>query len=159
CVVLSRAADRMPCACARECPCYGLVFSPRVPRRRRRRPAGCPANSPTTRAMSGCRRPRRVLPRRNACSPHTPPTAQRAVIRRVTLTGDKKLVALTFDLCEQPSEISGYQGGIVDFLRANRIKATFFMGGKWMLSHRERTQQLMSDPLFEVANHTWEHRN
>ena len=33
------------------------------------------------------------------------------------------------------------------------------MGGKWMLSHRERTQQLMSDPLFEVANHTWEHRN
>src|SRR5262249_11456146 len=85
--------------------------------------------------------------------------AQRGIIRRVTLTGDKKLVALTFDLCEQPSEISGYQGGIVDFLRANRIKATFFMGGKWMLSHRERTQQLMSDPLFEVANHTGEHRN
>jgi peptidoglycan-N-acetylglucosamine deacetylase len=24
---------------------------------------------------------------------------------------------------------------------------------------RERTQQLMADPLFEVANHTWEHRN
>src|SRR5262249_37151061 len=86
------------------------------------------------------------------------PTAQRGVIRRVKLIGDKKLVALTFDLCEQPSEISGYQGGIVDFLRTNGIKATFFMGGKWMLSHRERTQQLMSDPLFEVANHTWEHR-
>jgi peptidoglycan-N-acetylglucosamine deacetylase len=33
------------------------------------------------------------------------------------------------------------------------------MGGKWMLSHRERTQQLMADPLFEVANHSWEHRN
>src|SRR6266498_3641740 len=66
------------------------------------------------------------------------PTAQRGAIRRVKLTGDKKLVALTFDLCEQPSEISGYQGGIVDFLRENRIKATFFMGGKWMLSHRER---------------------
>ncbi len=33
------------------------------------------------------------------------------------------------------------------------------MGGKWMLSHRERTQQLMADPMFEVANHTWEHRN
>src|SRR5215472_10200664 len=87
------------------------------------------------------------------------PTAQRGVIRRVKLTGDKKLVALTFDLCEQPSEISGYQGGIVDFLRTNGIKATFFMGGKWMLSHRERAQQLMADPLFEVANHTWEHRN
>ena len=87
------------------------------------------------------------------------PIAQRGTIRRVKLTGDKKLVALTFDLCEQPSEISGYQGGIVDFLREHRIKATFFMGGKWMLSHRERAQQLMADPLFEVANHTWEHRN
>ncbi len=87
------------------------------------------------------------------------PLPQRGAVRRVKLPPGKKLVALTFDLCEQPFEIAGYQGGIVDFLRKNGIKATFFMGGKWMLSHRERTQQLMSDPLFEVANHTWEHRN
>src|SRR5215467_16045362 len=100
----------------------------------------------------------RIAPPRRIPAEYSP-IAQRGAVRRVKLTGDKKLVALTFDLCEQPSEISGYQGGIVDFLRANRIKATFFMGGKWMLSHRERTQQLMSDPLFEVANHTWEHRN
>jgi peptidoglycan/xylan/chitin deacetylase (PgdA/CDA1 family) len=84
---------------------------------------------------------------------------QRGVVRRVKLPPGKKLVALTFDLCEQPFEIAGYQGGIVDFLRKNGIRATFFMGGKWMLSHRERTQQVMSDPLFEVANHSWEHRN
>jgi len=87
------------------------------------------------------------------------PVAVRGAIRRVQLPPGKKLVALTFDLCEQPSEISGYQGGIVDFLRSKGIKATFFIGGKWMLSHRERTQQLMADPMFEVANHTWEHRN
>ena len=87
------------------------------------------------------------------------PVAMRGAIRRVQLPPGKKLVALTFDLCEQPSEISGYQGGIVDFLRSKGIKATFFIGGKWMLSHRERTQQLMADPMFEVANHTWEHRN
>ncbi len=48
---------------------------------------------------------------------------------------------------------------MVDFLRQNRVKATFFMGGKWMLSHRDRAQQVMTDPLFEVANHSWEHRN
>jgi peptidoglycan/xylan/chitin deacetylase (PgdA/CDA1 family) len=87
------------------------------------------------------------------------PVAARGAVRRVQLPPGKKLVALTFDLCEQPSEISGYQGGIVDFLRSKGIKATFFIGGKWMLSHRERTQQLMADPMFEVANHTWEHRN
>jgi peptidoglycan/xylan/chitin deacetylase (PgdA/CDA1 family) len=87
------------------------------------------------------------------------PLPQRGAVRRVKLPAGHKLIALTFDLCEQPSEIAGYQGGIVDLLRQNQIKATFFMGGKWMLSHRERTQQLMTDPLFEVANHSWEHRN
>lgn len=87
------------------------------------------------------------------------PLSQRGVVRRVKLPPGRRLIALTFDLCEQPSEIAGYQGGIVDFLRSNRVKATFFFGGKWMLSHKARTQQLMSDPLFEVANHTWAHRN
>jgi len=87
------------------------------------------------------------------------PAPQRGALRRVKLPPGKKLVALTFDLCELPSEIAGYQGGIVDLLRRNAIKATFFMGGKWMLTHRERAAQLMTDPLFEVANHSWEHRN
>jgi peptidoglycan/xylan/chitin deacetylase (PgdA/CDA1 family) len=66
---------------------------------------------------------------------------------------------LTFDLCERPDEITGYQGEIVDYLRAQKIRATFFVGGKWMASHPERAQQLMSDPLFEVGNHTWGHHN
>ena len=87
------------------------------------------------------------------------PPAERRVIRRVNLPAGKKLVALTFDLCEQPHEIAGYQGRIVDYLRANDIKATFFLGGKWILSHPHRSQQLMSDGRFEVANHSWEHRN
>lgn len=100
----------------------------------------------------------RIAPPKRALAEFSP-IAQHGVVRRVNLPAGKKLIALTFDLCEQPFEIAGYQGGIVDFLRRNEIKATFFMGGKWMLSHRERTQQLMIDPLFEVANHTWEHRN
>ena len=87
------------------------------------------------------------------------PAGQRMAIRRVRLPAGVKLVALTFDLCEQPHEIAGYQGAIVDALRREKVRATFFAGGKWMLTHRERTQQLMSDPLFEIGNHTWEHRN
>ncbi len=81
------------------------------------------------------------------------------VIRRVDLPKGIKKIALTFDLCEQPHEISGYQGTIIDFLREEDVKATFFSGGKWMLTHQGRAQQLMSDPLFEMANHSWEHRN
>lgn len=87
------------------------------------------------------------------------PFAWHGALRRVDLPPGHKLVALTFDLCEQPHEVSGYQGAIVDFLRAKRIPATFFAGGKWMLTHRTRSLQLIADPLFEMANHAWEHRN
>lgn len=80
-------------------------------------------------------------------------------IRRVDLPPDVRKVALTFDLCEQPHEISGFQGDIVDYLRDNRIPATFFAGGKWFLTHPQRAEQILADPLFEVANHAWEHRN
>lgn len=88
------------------------------------------------------------------------PQAMRGAIRRVKLhAAGAKLIALTFDLCEQPGEIAGYDGAIIDYLRANDIKATLFLGGKWMRSHAERTRQLMSDPLFEVGNHGEAHRN
>lgn len=88
-----------------------------------------------------------------------PALPQQGVVRRVKLPPGKKMIALTFDLCETPDEVAGYQGDIVDTLRRNNIRATFFAGGKWMLSHEERAGQLMADPLFSVENHTWEHRN
>jgi peptidoglycan/xylan/chitin deacetylase (PgdA/CDA1 family) len=92
--------------------------------------------------------------------PYSPiPAGLRGPIRRVALPPGKKLIALTFDLCEQVGEIAGYDGAIVDYLRANDIKATFFAGGKWMRSHALRTEQIMADPLFEVGNHSEAHRN
>lgn len=110
---------------------------------------------------------RRTSPGATVAVPHGPATTPRpnrqmmpGAIRRVELPpGSKKLIALTFDLCEQRNEITGYQGDIVDFLRAQTVKATFFAGGKWLTTHPERGQQLMSDPLFEVGSHSWEHRN
>ncbi len=92
-------------------------------------------------------------------APSPVPLELRGAIRRVALPPGKRLIALTFDLCEQPGEIAGYDGEIVDYLRQQGIKATFFAGGKWMRSHAERAAQLMSDPLFEVGNHSEAHRN
>ncbi len=80
-------------------------------------------------------------------------------LRRVDLPGREKVVALTFDLCEQPHEIAGYQGDLIDYLRDHNVPATFFAGGKWLLTHPERAQQLMADPLFEIGDHTWDHAN
>ncbi|MHC1728716.1 MAG: polysaccharide deacetylase family protein [Syntrophobacteraceae bacterium] len=87
------------------------------------------------------------------------PPEMRYSIRSVKVTGGQKIVALTFDLCERERSVSGYDGEVVNFLRANKIKATFFASGKWMRSHPEKTMQLMSDPLFEIGNHGWSHRN
>ena len=78
-------------------------------------------------------------------------------IRRVEPLQNRKVAALTFDLCEGAREISGYDAQIVNYLRAQGIKATFFAGGKWLHSHPEQAVQLMADPLFEVGNHSWDH--
>jgi peptidoglycan/xylan/chitin deacetylase (PgdA/CDA1 family) len=68
-------------------------------------------------------------------------------------------VALTFDLCEQADDKTGYDRDIVNTLRAQSIRATFFAGGKWMRNHVDKTQQLMADPNFELGNHGWTHGN
>lgn len=87
------------------------------------------------------------------------PAAPRGAIRRVWLPPGQKLIALTFDFCEQPGEVAGYDGAILDYLRANRVKATLFVGGRWMTTHPVRTEQMIADPLFEMASHGWGHRN
>ena len=87
------------------------------------------------------------------------PSALRGSIRRVTLPKNKKWIALTLDFCEQTHEIAGYDGAILDYLRSEKIPATLFVGGKWMQTHGERTQQMMAEPLFELANHAEAHRN
>lgn len=99
------------------------------------------------------------IPRMALAKPEPTPANLRGAIRRVKLPAGKKLVALTLDLCEQPGEISGYDGAIFDYLRRNKIKATVFTGGKWFMTHAERSQQLIADPLFEIGNHGWAHRN
>jgi peptidoglycan/xylan/chitin deacetylase (PgdA/CDA1 family) len=85
------------------------------------------------------------------------PPPLRGSIRSVALLPGEKLIALTFDLCEENGYVSGYDGRIVDLLRAQGIKATFFAGGKWMETHPERAQQLIADPLFEVGSHGLRH--
>ncbi len=87
------------------------------------------------------------------------PPQLRGAIRRVDLPKGRKLIALTLDLCEQPGEVAGYDGPIIDYLRSTGTRATLFTGGKWLMSHGERAQQLVSDPLFEIGGHGWAHRN
>ncbi len=91
--------------------------------------------------------------------PATATPGPRGVVRRVRLAEGDRRVALTFDLCETSREIAGYDGRIVDLLRAQGVKATFFAGGHWLRTHPERAAQLLADPLFELGQHGWSHRN
>ena len=96
--------------------------------------------------------------KQESLSPATPvPPELRGSIRGVELPTGEKLVALTFDLCETDGDVAGYDGRIVDLLRAQGVKATFFAGGKWIETHKERAQQLIADPNFEVGSHGLRH--
>ncbi len=87
------------------------------------------------------------------------PENLRGAIRSVRLARETPLAALTFDLCELATKISGYDADVVNCLRSRGVRATFFAGGKWMRSHPEKALQLMADPLFELGNHAWTHGN
>jgi peptidoglycan/xylan/chitin deacetylase (PgdA/CDA1 family) len=85
------------------------------------------------------------------------PQELRGSIRSVELPADERLIALTFDLCETDGDVAGYDGRIIDLLRAQGVRATFFAGGKWMETHEERTAQLIADPNFEIGSHGLRH--
>lgn len=95
--------------------------------------------------------------------PHSslPPLAKSSTyaIRYIIPKTNEKLVALTFDLCETTTEVTGYDAELVNILRDQHAKATFFAGGKWLRTHPEKAMQLIADPLFEIGNHTWGHEN
>lgn len=96
--------------------------------------------------------------RQEALPAATPvPPELRGSIRSVELPPGEKLIALTFDLCETGAAIAGYDGRIIDLLRANGAKATFFVSGKWLETHKERAEQLIADPNFELAAHGFRH--
>jgi peptidoglycan-N-acetylglucosamine deacetylase len=123
-------------------------------------PAATLASTPQERAIQRNTGGRGVLPpTETAVSANPTAPNLRGAIRRVQLPPGRKLIALTFDFCELAGEITGYDGAIIDYLRANRVKATLFAGGKWMTSHTERSKQLITDPLFEIGTHGWAHRN
>lgn len=109
---------------------------------------------------------RRALPNNSAPPERTAPISQlpplssdEGVIRRVKLPPDVKAVALTFDMCELDTTPTGCDMETINFLREHRIPATLFMGGKWMRTHSQRVKQIMTDPIFELANHNWSHGN
>ena len=90
----------------------------------------------------------------------TPLETDEGIIRRVKIPDGERVIALTFDACELATMTTGCDMDVINFLRINKIPATFFMGGKWMRTHSRRVKQILSEhELFEIANHNWSHGN
>lgn len=67
------------------------------------------------------------------------------------------VAALTLDACDGSGE-SGYDAGLIAFLRERRIPATLFVTSLWARANPQTLKELSSDPLFEIAAHGARHK-
>ncbi len=70
----------------------------------------------------------------------------------------EKAVALTFDACGSSRQSDGFDKGLIDFLKAEKVHATLFINERWIKQHPEEFAELASEPLFEIGSHGTEHR-
>lgn len=68
----------------------------------------------------------------------------------------EKRIAITFDACSF-IHASKVDKKLVRILVDNRVPATLFLGGKWVLDQPQEARYLASIPFFELANHSFHH--
>ena len=69
---------------------------------------------------------------------------------------DKKLVALTLDLCGSKND--SLDERIVGFLEENKLKATFFVNLRWIEKFPKEFARLSQNPNFAIENHGAAHQ-
>ena len=74
------------------------------------------------------------------------------------LPTDERVVALTFDACEQQRPMK-LDTGIADFLVAHRIAFTLFLSGRFVQDNAEAIKALGGLDFVELENHSWDHPN
>jgi peptidoglycan/xylan/chitin deacetylase (PgdA/CDA1 family) len=74
------------------------------------------------------------------------------------LPTNERVVALTFDACEQqrPKKLDT---GISDYLVAHRIPFTLFLSGRFVEDNAEAVKTLAALDFVEIENHSWDHPN
>lgn len=76
------------------------------------------------------------------------------VIRSVPV--HSRLIALTFDACEAGKR-AGYDARLIAVLEREKVRATLFLGGKWMEHHALAARSLGASGLFEIGSHSYSH--
>ena len=73
------------------------------------------------------------------------------------LSTQQKYIAFTFDACGGEKG-NGYDQELIEFLRNEKVPATFFVTGKWIDAHFPEFLTLSKDSLFEIENHGLNHK-
>jgi peptidoglycan-N-acetylglucosamine deacetylase len=74
------------------------------------------------------------------------------------LPTSERVVALTFDACEQ-SHAMKLDTGISDYLVAHRIPFTVFLSGRFVEDNEGAVRALSRLAFVELENHSWDHPN
>lgn len=70
----------------------------------------------------------------------------------------RRHVALTFDACGGGRLGNGFDAKLIGLLEKHEVPATLFLNGRWIDANPTIAAELAANPLFELANHGWEHR-
>ena len=74
------------------------------------------------------------------------------------LPTNERVVALTFDACEQQRPVK-LDTGISDYLVAHRIPFTIFLSGRFVQDNADAVKALSALAFVELENHSWDHPN
>jgi peptidoglycan/xylan/chitin deacetylase (PgdA/CDA1 family) len=74
------------------------------------------------------------------------------------LPTNERVVALTFDACEQQRPVK-LDTGISDYLVAHHIPFTLFLAGRFAQDNAEAVKQLAALDFVEIENHSFDHPN
>ncbi|MFJ6694729.1 polysaccharide deacetylase family protein [Streptomyces sp. NPDC091272] len=128
--------------------------------------AGDPGSTPDARRSSSASGSPSPAPP----SPTAPPTVAAGpggltpVFERARGLGRDKVVALTFD-----ADMTADQGpragrgehfdnpALISSLRRWKVPSTVFMTGRWAEEYPDQARSIGTDPLFEIANHSYSH--
>ncbi|QMS88813.1 polysaccharide deacetylase family protein [Nostoc edaphicum CCNP1411] len=81
-----------------------------------------------------------------------PPRFQGAIVKAAKLTQSEKVIALTFDDGPWPETTEK----VLDILKSNNIKGTFFVVGQNLKNYPELGKQIVTQGHV-IGNHTWHH--
>src|SRR5689334_22039973 len=85
------------------------------------------------------------------------PMAARADVV-TALPTQEKVVALTFDACEQGKPVA-FDRAVLDYLLENRIPFTVFVTGRFVQSNTEDVEELAKLDFVDIENHSFNHPN